>query len=62
MKEFKVGDEIQVIKEITEENIKAFSLLSGDVNPIHLDNKEVNKSIIKRKLHMECIWLLCSQQ
>jgi len=50
MKEFKVGDEIQVIKEITEENIKAFSLLSGDINPIHLDDKKINKKYHKKKI------------
>jgi 3-hydroxybutyryl-CoA dehydratase len=35
--EIKIGEQFSTSKKITEEVIKAFAELSGDFNPIHLD-------------------------
>ncbi len=34
----KVGDSASLTREITDEDIRAFAELSGDVNPVHLDD------------------------
>lgn len=35
---FKVGDSASISKTITDEDIRAFAQVSGDHNPIHLDD------------------------
>lgn len=39
---FKVGDVATLRKRITAEDIKKFAELSGDTNPLHLDQKFIN--------------------
>ena len=36
---FKVGDAAEVSKTITDEDVRAFAELSGDRNPVHLDEE-----------------------
>ena len=35
----KVGDKASVTKQITDDDIRAFADLTGDYNPVHLDDK-----------------------
>jgi 3-hydroxybutyryl-CoA dehydratase len=36
---FKVGDSAEVSKTITDEDVRAFAELTGDRNPVHLDEE-----------------------
>ena len=39
-----LNKEVYSIKKITEEDVKQFSLISGDTNPVHLDVEYAKKS------------------
>lgn len=50
--EIKIGDSAFIIKKITKRDIEIFSILSGDISPIHVDEKFAKKSMYhKRILH-----------
>ena len=38
------------IKKITEEDVKQFSLISGDINPIHLDDEYAKRSKFGKRI------------
>jgi 3-hydroxybutyryl-CoA dehydratase len=42
--------EASVSKTITEQDIDAFAELSGDINPVHLDEEFAAKSIFKKRI------------
>lgn len=42
--ELNVGDQAQLSRQVTAQDIKAFAALSGDVNPIHLDDAFAKQS------------------
>lgn len=46
----KVKDEARMTKVIEEEDIDAFSKVSGDRNPIHLDEEYAKKSIFGKRI------------
>ncbi len=48
--EIKVGDEAELTKLVTEEDIQKFSEVSLDTNPLHLDEDFAKKSIFKRRI------------
>ena len=39
-----------VIKTITADDVEKFSLISGDINPIHLDEEYASQSRFKRRI------------
>lgn len=41
---FKVGDEVKVRRFVTVEDVNAFAQLTGDTNPIHLDEHFAKKT------------------
>jgi 3-hydroxybutyryl-CoA dehydratase len=45
-----VGDKAEVVKTITEEDIVAFAELTGDVNPIHLNEEFAQKTFFKGRI------------
>jgi 3-hydroxybutyryl-CoA dehydratase len=45
-----VGDKAEVVKTIAEEDIVAFAELTGDVNPIHLDEEFAKKTFFKGRI------------
>ena len=47
-----VGMTESISKVITSEDVRKFSELSGDTNPIHLDEKYAKKTRYKKILHM----------
>jgi 3-hydroxybutyryl-CoA dehydratase len=42
--------EASVSKVITDEDVKAFAGLSGDVNPVHLDDEFASGTIFKKRI------------
>ena len=49
-KTIKVGDFVSVNNTVTESNIIKFSDISGDFNPIHLDEEYAKDSIFKKRI------------
>lgn len=47
---FKVGDEAKITKVITENDIKEFAEVSGDFNPLHLDEEFAQQTIFKGRV------------
>jgi 3-hydroxybutyryl-CoA dehydratase len=45
-----VGDKAEVVKTIAEEDIVAFAELTGDVNPIHLDEEFAKKTFFQGRI------------
>lgn len=47
---FKVGDKIDFTTTITEEMVRKFAEMSGDFNPIHLDEEYAKKTRFGRRI------------
>lgn len=41
---FKVGDEVEVRRVVSMKDVEAFARITGDTNPIHLDEKFAKKT------------------
>jgi 3-hydroxybutyryl-CoA dehydratase len=50
IKSLKIGDKAEFTKSITEEEVILFAKISGDDNPIHLDEEYAKNSIFKQKI------------
>lgn len=50
IKDLVVGQTCEMRKTFTEEDVKFFSVLSNDTNPIHLDSEYASKSIFKKQI------------
>ena len=50
IEDFTVGMESTTEKTITIEDIKRFAEVSGDFNPVHLDEEFAKKTIFKRRI------------
>jgi len=48
--ELKIGDSAQISKTITEEVINDFAKVTGDFNPLHLDQGYAEKTIFKGRI------------
>lgn len=48
--ELKVGDKFSTSKQITDGVVRAFAELSGDYNPIHLDNEFAAKTRFGKRI------------
>ena len=47
---FKVGDTAEITKTITEADIQAFAEVTGDHNPIHLDDEFAKTTRFRRRI------------
>ncbi len=47
---FKVGDSDSVTVTVTDEMVRAFAELSGDKNPVHLDDEFASKTLFKKRI------------
>lgn len=45
-----LGDSVQMIKQISDEDVRLFAKLSGDENPIHLDEEYASHTIFKHRV------------
>ncbi len=50
LEKIKVGMEASAIQKMTDEKIKLFADISGDKNPIHLDEEFAKNSIYKKRI------------
>ncbi len=48
--DWKVGDEVSLRKEFTSADIDAFARLSGDFNPLHLDDEFAQGTRLRRRI------------
>lgn len=48
--ELKVGDSAEISKTITEADIQDFARVTGDFNPLHLDQAYAEKTIFKGRI------------
>ena len=44
------GMEASVSKKITDDDVRAFAALSGDVNPVHLDDEFASGTLFKKRI------------
>ena len=47
---YKVGDSVQLSKTVKDEDIRIFAEVTGDKNPLHLDDEFASKTIFKRRI------------
>ena len=47
---YKIGDCAQLSKTIKDEDIRVFAEVTGDKNPLHLDDEFASKTIFKRRI------------
>lgn len=48
--DWKVGDEVSVSVKVTDDMVRKFADLSGDYNPIHLDDEYAKTTRFKRRI------------
>lgn len=46
----KINDQVEIIDKITIEKVKKFAEVSGDNNPIHVDEEYAKKSIFRKRI------------
>ena len=49
-RELQVGDTASMSKQISVEDVRTFAEISGDRNPVHLDEKFAAKTIFKKRI------------
>lgn len=49
-KQLHIGDKAQFSKQITEEEVLIFAKISGDDNPVHLDEEYAKQSMFKQRI------------
>jgi len=50
LKDIKVGMEVSYSQTISDADVKAFSGISGDKNPVHMDDEYASKSRYKKRI------------
>ena len=50
VEDLSVGQSESLLKKITEKDIKTFSILTGDTNPVHVNDDFAKKTIFKKKI------------
>lgn len=48
--EISIGSKASISKTITEEDVRLFSTITGDYNPLHLDEEYAKKTIFKGRV------------
>ena len=49
IEDLKVGQKAELKKKITENDIQQFAELTGDNNPVHINNEFAERTIFKKK-------------
>ena len=47
---YRIGDSAQLSKTVKDEDIRIFAEVTGDKNPLHLDDEFASKTIFKRRI------------
>lgn len=48
LEEINIGDTASITKTVTKKDIQVFAIMSGDVNPAHVDEEFANNSMFKQ--------------
>lgn len=48
--EIKIGDKASITKTVTENDLNLFAQITGDVNPVHLDEEYAKKTVFKTRI------------
>lgn len=51
-KEYKIGDKAEFSKTVSESDVYLFAGITGDMNPIHINETEAATSFVKKELCM----------
>jgi acyl dehydratase len=46
----KIGDSVEISKKITEEDVRKFIEISGDDNPVHVDDEFAKRTMFKGRI------------
>jgi len=49
-REIQVGDTASMTKQISDEDVRTFAEISGDKNPVHLDDEFAAQTIFKKRI------------
>ena len=55
LEEINIGDTASIVKQVTKKDIEVFAIMSGDVNPAHVD-EEFAKNSMFQKIIAHGIW------
>jgi len=47
---YKIGDSAQLSKTVSDADIRIFAEVTGDTNPLHLDDRFASRTIFKRRI------------
>lgn len=47
---FKVGDRVKLEIQVTDDMVRKFAEVSGDYNPVHMDDEYAAKTMFKRRI------------
>lgn len=50
MRELKIGDKDSYVRTVTDQDVRMFAEVSGDHNPVHLDEEFAKKSMFGRRI------------
>ena len=50
IEKIKIGDKVELLRVFSEKDVEIFSQLSGDVNPVHLDESYAQHTIFKSRI------------
>ncbi|HHG0468996.1 MaoC family dehydratase [Acinetobacter baumannii] len=46
----KIGDKVEIVRQFSIEDIKLFSTLTGDINPVHLDENYAKETMFGQRI------------
>ncbi len=46
----KIGDKFELVRQFSSEDVKLFSISSGDVNPVHLDEQYAQNTMFGQRI------------
>ncbi|MEB6680157.1 MaoC family dehydratase [Acinetobacter lwoffii] len=46
----KIGDKVELVRQFSIEDVTQFSKLSGDINPVHLDEEYAKKTMFGQRI------------
>ena len=60
--ELKVGDTAEFTKTVSEADIYLYAGVTGDVNPVHIDEVHASNTFSRHELPTACSWVVLFQR